>query len=197
MHPLKLDVRSPDSVKSAFEDIRSDHGRLDFLFNNAGAHAKGVPVDELSFEQWQHVMETNVTGAFLCAQGAFTLMKTQSPMGGRILNNGALSAHSPRPNTVAFTVSKHALLGLTRSLSLDGRAYNIACGQLDLGNTIFTDPPPPPREVRQPDGSMRAEPIMHIDSVTAFITMMAELPLSVNFQQVLLVPSAVPFVGRG
>ena len=191
------DVSQPAAVTALFDEIRSTFGRLDILFNNAGLSARAVSIDELAFDEWTAVVDVNLTGAFLCAQGAFRLMRTQRPMGGRIINNGSISAAVPRPFSAPYTATKHAITGLTKSLSLDGRAFDIACSQIDIGNaeTAMTDPMA--AGVRQADGSQRPEPRFDVRHVADAVVYMAGLPLSANVQFMTLMATKMPFIGRG
>jgi NAD(P)-dependent dehydrogenase (short-subunit alcohol dehydrogenase family) len=195
---IPADVRDPDAVASLFAEIERRFGRLDVLFNNAGVNAPAVPLEELELDAWRAVLETNVTGAFLCTQAAFRLMKRQDPRGGRIINNGSISAYVPRPVSAAYTASKHAITGLTRSTSLDGRAYDIACGQIDIGNaaTDFTERMRTAGAL-QPDGSTRVEPTIDVEHVGRAIVYMATLPLGANVQFMTVMATKMPFVGRG
>ncbi len=197
-HAVPTDVRDPESVASLFTEIERRFGRLDLLFNNAGVNAPAVPLAELEVDAWRTVLDTNVTGAFLCTQHAFRLMKGQDPRGGRIINNGSLSAYVPRPLSAAYTASKHAVTGLTRSTSLDGRAYDIACGQIDIGNaaTDFTERMRTAGAL-QPDGSTRVEPTIDVDQVARAVVYMATLPLDANVQFMTVMATKMPFVGRG
>ena len=172
-------------------------GRLDVLFNNAGIGAPAVPFEDISFEQWTAVVNVNLTGAFLCAQQAFRLMKEQSPRGGRIINNGSISAHSPRPNSAPYTATKHAITGLTKSLSLDGRKYDIACGQIDIGNAATEMTEPMTSGTLQADGSTLAEPRIDVRHVADAVLYMAGLPLDANVQFITLMATTMPFIGRG
>jgi NAD(P)-dependent dehydrogenase (short-subunit alcohol dehydrogenase family) len=183
--PVEVDVRDPASVKAMFARVQDLYGRLDLLFNNAGTNARAVPLEELTFAEWQTVIETNITGAFLCTQEAFRLMKEQQPRGGRIINNGSISAHVPRPNAVAYTASKHAISGLTRSTSLEGRAYDIACGQIDIGNADT--------EMTQ----RLREPKMSVDDAARAVVYMASLPLEANVQFMTVMATKMPYIGRG
>ncbi|AHB47527.1 3-oxoacyl-ACP reductase [Hyphomicrobium nitrativorans NL23] len=191
------DVSKPEAVTALFDEIQSIFGRLDILFNNAGLSARAVPIDELTFDEWAAVVDVNLMGAFLCAQGAFRLMKTQRPMGGRIINNGSISASVPRPFSAPYTATKHAVTGLTKSLSLDGRAFDIACSQIDIGNaeTAMTDPMA--AGVRQADGSIRPEARFDVSHVADAVVYMAGLPLSANVQFMTLMATKMPFIGRG
>jgi NAD(P)-dependent dehydrogenase (short-subunit alcohol dehydrogenase family) len=194
---LRLDVRDPTSVEAAFAEIHSRFGRLDLLFNNAGSIAPAVPLEELTLEQWQGVVDTNLTGAFLCTQHAFRLMKAQTPPGGRIVNNGSISAYAPRPFSAPYTATKHAISGLTRSTALDGRAYDIACGQIDVGNARTELAAAMERGVPQADGSIRTEPMMDVDNVARAVVYMASLPLDANVLFMTVMATKMPFVGRG
>jgi NAD(P)-dependent dehydrogenase (short-subunit alcohol dehydrogenase family) len=194
---VPADVTDPNSVRELFERTRARFQRLDVLFNNAGTNAPAVALDELSFEHWQRVVDVNLTGAFLCTQGAFGLMKSQDPRGGRIINNGSISAHAPRPHSAPYTATKHAITGLTRSTSLDGRKYAIACGQIDIGNA-GTDMTKRMHEgVPQANGSIAAEPTMDVAHVASSVLHMASLPLSANVQFMTVMATNMPFVGRG
>ena len=195
---LTCDVRDATSVAGVFAEIDARFGRLDVLFNNAGVGAPAVPLEDLDLEQWRAVIETNVTGAFLCTQEAFRLMKRQSPRGGRIINNGSISASVPRPLSAPYTAAKHAITGLTRSTSLDGRAYDIACGQIDIGNAA-TDLTEPMRTtgVPQADGSRALEPTMDVAHVADAIVYMARLPLAANVQFMTVMATKMPYIGRG
>jgi NAD(P)-dependent dehydrogenase (short-subunit alcohol dehydrogenase family) len=195
---LTCDVRDPASVAALFAEIESRFGRLDVLFNNAGVSAPAVPLEDLHLEQWTSVVETNLTGAFLCTQEAFRLMKRQTPRGGRIINNGSLSAMVPRPLSAPYTAAKHAITGLTRSTSLDGRAYDIACGQIDIGNaaTEMTDRMRT-TGVLQADGSVAHEPTMDVAHVARAVVYMATLPLDANVQFLTVMATKMPFAGRG
>ena len=194
---VSCDVSQPDSVRAAFDKTRQVFGRLDLLFNNAGVGAPPVPMDELTFEQWQKVVNINLTGSFLCAQQAIQLMKAQSPQGGRIINNGSISAHAPRPNSAPYTATKHAITGLTKSISLDGRKYNIACGQIDIGNAQTEMTAPMAEGVPQANGEIAVEPLMDVNHVADAVVHMAALPLSTNVQFMTLMATKMPFVGRG
>jgi NAD(P)-dependent dehydrogenase (short-subunit alcohol dehydrogenase family) len=195
---LTCDVRDPASVAALFAEIDARFGRLDLLFNNAGVGAPAVPLDDIAFEQWAAVVETNLTGAFLCTQGAFRLMKRQSPRGGRIINNGSLSASVPRPRSAPYAATKHAITGLTRSTSLDGREYDIACGQIDIGNaaTEMTEPLIT-TGVLQADGAVEREPTMDVGHVAQAVVYMATLPLDANVQFMTVMATKMPFIGRG
>ena len=191
------DVGDPASVASLFEALQSHFGRLDLLFNNAGVSAPGVPMDELTFDQWKTVVDANLTGSFLCAQGAMKMMKRQSPMGGRIINNGSISASAPRPNSAPYTATKHAITGLTKSIALDGRAFDIACGQIDIGNALTDMARKMTKGVPQADGRIAIEPTIDPEEVAAAIVHMASLPLSTNILTMTIMATKMPFVGRG
>ncbi len=195
--PFSTDIGVPEAVETLYEVVKQRFGRLDFLFNNAGDDAPSLPVEYLDYADWARVVRTNLTGAFLCSQAAFRLMKAQSPRGGRIVNCGALSAQMPRPDAIAFNATRHAITGLTRSLSLEGRKYDIACSQIDLGNTAASPSANAERAAKQADGTILAEPVMDAEHVAATIVMMANLPLDVNFQFVTLMSTREPFIGRG
>ncbi len=194
---VPTDVTDPASVAALFERVRSICGRLDLLFNNAGTGAPAVPLDELSFEQWKTVVDVNLTGAFLCTQHAFRLMKAQTPRGGRIINNGSISAHVPRPYTTPYTATKHAITGLTRSTSLEGREHDIACGQIDIGNAATDMTAPMAAGILQANGSRMAEPRMDVAHVANALIHMASLPLSANVQFMTIMATAMPYIGRG
>ncbi|MEU2581903.1 SDR family oxidoreductase [Streptomyces avermitilis] len=195
---VRTDVSQPDDVVALFAAVRERFGRLDLLFNNAGTFGPGgVPVEELSYDAWRHVVDTNLNGAFLCAQSAYRQMKEQDPGGGRIINNGSISAHTPRPHSVAYTATKHALTGLTKSLSLDGRPYRIAVGQIDIGNAA-TDMTERMRSgVLQANGELAVEPVMDVADVARTVRHMAELPLEANVQFATVLATAMPYTGRG
>ncbi|MGO4328995.1 SDR family oxidoreductase [Cupriavidus sp. 2TAF22] len=194
---VPTDVTDPASVQALFDTIEREFGRLDMLFNNAGVNAPAVPMDELSLDAWFNVINTNVTGVFLCARAAFALMRRQSPQGGRIINNGSISAHTPRPFTAPYTASKHAVTGLTKALALDGRAYNIAAGQVDIGNALTELSERMTRGVRQANGTIAPEPMMDVSHVANAVRHMASLPLDANVLNMTVMASAMPFVGRG
>jgi NAD(P)-dependent dehydrogenase (short-subunit alcohol dehydrogenase family) len=194
---VAADVTQPESVAALFATIQSHFGRLDVLFNNAGVSAPKVLFEDVTFEQWQNVVNTNLTGSFLCAQGAFRLMKAQVPQGGRIINNGSISAHAPRPNSAPYTATKHAITGLTKTLSLDGRKYNIACGQIDVGNAMTELAAPMAKGVPQANGQIAIEPMMQADEVADAVVHMASLPLTTNVQFMTIMATQMPFVGRG
>jgi NAD(P)-dependent dehydrogenase (short-subunit alcohol dehydrogenase family) len=191
------DVTNPSSVRSLFDKIKETFGRLDILFNNAGVSAPAVPIEELTFEQWNQVVQTNLTGAFLCAQQAVAMMKRQVPRGGRIINNGSISAHAPRPNSAPYTATKHALTGLTKSISLDGRAYDISCGQIDIGNAATEMTEVMASGVPQANGAMMAEARIDVQHVAQAVVYMAGLPLDANVQFMTLMATQMPFIGRG
>ena len=194
---VQADVADPGSVEALFGVVEQEYGRLDLLFNNAGTGAPAVPIDEITFEQWQQVVDTNLTGAFLCAQRAISLMKRQSPSGGRIINNGSISAHAPRPNSAPYTATKHALTGLTKSIALDGRPFGITCGQIDIGNAATAMTDRMTGGVPQADGSVRAEPRMDSDDVARAVAYMASLPPDATVLWLTVMAAGMPFVGRG
>ncbi|MFT0547552.1 SDR family oxidoreductase [Allopusillimonas ginsengisoli] len=194
---VPADVSDPESVEALFGRIRDECGRLDLLFNNAGVGAPAVTMDELDVQVWKRTVDINLTGTFLCAREAFRLMKEQQPRGGRIINNGSISAHSPRPLSIAYTATKHAITGLTKSVSLDGRAYDIACGQIDIGNAETPLTKNTSKGRLQPDGSTRPEATMDVAHVANAVVHMASLPLDVNVQFMTVMASKMPFVGRG
>ncbi len=194
---VPTDVSQPESVAALFSKIRERFGRLDVLFNNAGMGAPAVPFDEITVAQWNAVVGANLTGSFLCAQEAFRIMKQQTPKGGRIINNGSISAHVPRPNSAPYTATKHAITGLTRSLSLDGRAHNIACGQIDIGNAATEMTERMTSGVPQANGTSMVEPRMNVQHVADAIVYMANLPLEANVQFMTVMATAMPFIGRG
>jgi NAD(P)-dependent dehydrogenase (short-subunit alcohol dehydrogenase family) len=194
---VPTDITQPGAVAALFDRTKEAFGRLDVLFNNAGISARGVPMEELTFEQWNAVVAVNLTGAFLCAQHAIRLMKAQQPQGGRIINNGSISAHSPRPNSAPYTATKHALTGLTKSISLDGRKYDIACGQIDIGNAVTEMTERMTSGVAQADGSKAAEPRMDVKLVADAVVYMANLPLEANVQFMTVMATKMPFIGRG
>ena len=191
------DVSDPASVEALFAKTKAAFGRLDVLFNNAGVNAPGVPLEDLTFEQWRNVVDINLTGVFLCTREAFRLMKSQRPMGGRIVNNGSISAHAPRPNSAPYTSTKHAITGLTRSTSLDGRKYDIACGQLDIGNAATEMTARMAEGVPQANGEVAVEPLMDAENVARALLCMASLPLDANVQALTVMATKMPFVGRG
>jgi len=191
------DVRDPASVHSLFTNIKETFGRLDLLFNNAGVAAPAKPLEDLTCEEWRSVVDTNLTGAFLCTQEAFKIMKAQSPQGGRIINNGSISAHSPRPNSAPYTATKHAITGLTKSTSLDGRKYNIACGQIDIGNAATAMAEGLKQGVPQANGRIEIEPTIDPEQVARTVAYMASLPLEANILFMTVMATKMPFVGRG
>jgi NAD(P)-dependent dehydrogenase (short-subunit alcohol dehydrogenase family) len=194
---VATDVTDPASVKALFAATKKAFGRLDVLFNNAGTGAPPIPMEDLTFEQWQLVVATNLTGPFLCTQEAIKLMKSQKPMGGRIINNGSISAHAPRPNSVPYTATKHAITGLTKSTSLDCRKYDIACGQIDIGNAATPMTERMKKGVPQANGSMVVEPTMNVQNVADAVVYMASRPLDANVQFLTVMATKMPFVGRG
>jgi len=194
---VATDVADPASVRALFDAVAQQFGRLDLLFNNAGVGAPAVPMDELSVEQWRAVVDINLTGSFLCAQQAMRLMKAQNPQGGRIINNGSISAHAPRPQSAPYTATKHAITGLTKSISLDGRPYDIACGQIDIGNAHTEMAERMARGVPQANGQMAVEPLMDVEHVAQAVVHMAALPLATNVQFMTIMATKMPFVGRG
>ena len=194
---VPTDVADPESVRRLFKATRDTFGRVDLLFNNAGINVSGVPLEELSVEQWKSVVDVNLTGAFLCTQQAFLLMKTQNPRGGRIINNGSISAHTPRPNSAPYTATKHAISGLTKSTSLDGRKFDIACGQIDIGNAATELSARFATGVVQADGEVAVEPLIDVAHVVDAVIYMAGLPLDVNVQFLTVMATKMPFIGRG
>ena len=194
---LPTDVTDPGAVDAAFAATVERFGRVDVLFNNAGTNVAGATIDEISVEDWQSVIGVNLHGAFLCARAAFAQMRTQAPQGGRIINNGSISAHVPRPGSVPYTTSKHAITGLTRTLSLDGRPYNIACGQIDIGNALTDMAFKMTQGVPQADLSVKAEPVMDPGHVASSVLYMAGLPLEANVQFMTVMATTMPFIGRG
>jgi NAD(P)-dependent dehydrogenase (short-subunit alcohol dehydrogenase family) len=197
MLPVPCDVADPDAVDRLFARIRDEFGRLDVLFNNAGTGAPPIPLEDLSLEQWMRVVGVNLTGVFLCSQRAIRLMKEQKPRGGRIINNGSISAHAPRPNSAPYTSTKHAITGLTKSISLDGRGYDIACGQIDIGNAETELTARMKQGVPQADGGMAVEPTIDVEHVARAVAYMATLPLDANVQFLTVMATKVPFIGRG
>ena len=194
---VPTNVGDPEAVRALFAQTKTAFGRLDVLFNNAGTGAPPIPLEELTYEQWQAVVDVNLTGAFLCTQEAFKLMKNQTPMGGRIINNGSISAHAPRPNSAPYTATKHAMTGLTKSTSLDGRKYNIACGQIDIGNAATEMTAKMQNGVPQANGTIAVEPTMDVDNVSRAVVYMANMPLDANVQFITVMATAMPYVGRG
>ena len=194
---VPTDVADPDSVKALFARTKQTFGRLDVIFNNAGVSAPGVPLEDLTFEQWKNVVDINLTGMFLCIQEAFRIMKDQDPRGGRIINNGSISAHAPRPNSAPYTATKHAVTGLTKSASLDGRKYDIACCQIDIGNALTEMAAKMTKGVPQANGEIKIEPTMDVQHVANSVLHMASLPLEANIQFLTVMATKMPFVGRG
>jgi NAD(P)-dependent dehydrogenase (short-subunit alcohol dehydrogenase family) len=194
---VPTNVGDPASVKALFAKTKEAFGRLDVLFNNAGSGAPPVPLEDLTFEQWQAVVDANFTGTFLCIQEAFRIMKDQSPRGGRIINNGSISAHAPRPNSGPYTATKHGVTGLTKVASLDGRKYDIACGQIDIGNAATEMTARMAKGVPQANGTLAVEPTMDVQDVARAVVYMASLPLEANVQFMTVMASKMPFVGRG
>jgi NAD(P)-dependent dehydrogenase (short-subunit alcohol dehydrogenase family) len=194
---VATDVANAGSVDALFAEVAARFGRVDVLFNNAGTNVPPVPFEELTVEGWSTVIAVNLSGAFLCAQAAFKLMKQQRPQGGRIINNGSISAHAPRPNSAPYTASKHAITGLTKSISLDGRKYDIACSQIDIGNALTDMAAAMTRGVPQADGSIAIEPTMNVADVARAVVFMANLPLDTNVQFMTVMATKMPFVGRG
>ncbi|TXM65822.1 SDR family oxidoreductase, partial [Methylobacterium sp. WL12] len=194
---VEADVTDPVSVERLFARVAEVHGRLDLLFNNAGIFTAAASIEAVSLADWHASVETNLTGAFLCTQGAFRMMKDQDPRGGRIINNGSVSAHVPRPHSAPYAATKHAITGLTRATSLDGRPYDIACGQIDIGNAATEMTDGFAAGVRQADGSIRQEPVMDARHVAEAVLYMAGLPLSANVQFMTLTATTMPFIGRG
>ena len=185
------------SVRALFAKTKETFGRLDLLFNNAGVGAPGINLEDLTYEQWKTVVDINLTGTFLCVQEAFRIMKSQDPRGGRIINNGSISAHAPRPNSIPYTATKHAITGITKSASLDGRKYDIACGQIDIGNAATDLAARMAKGVPQANGTIAVEPLMDVEHVASAVCYMASLPLDVNVQFLTVMATKMPFVGRG
>ncbi len=194
---VPADVSDPSAVRTLFARTKEVFGRLDVLFNNAGVGAPGIPLEDLSYEQWKTVVDINLTGVFLCTQEAFKLMKSQNPRGGRIINNGSISAHAPRPNSAPYTSTKHALTGLTKATALDGRKYDIACSQIDIGNAVTELTARMSQGVPQANGQIMAEPVMDVAHVANAVLYMANLPLDANVQFMTVMATKMPFVGRG
>ena len=194
---LPADAGEADQVAAAFARLRADWGRLDVVFNNAGVALPAAPIDEIAVEDWLRLCQTNITGMFLCAREAFALMRRQDPQGGRIINNGSISAHVPRPGSAPYTMSKHAVTGLTRTLALDGRRFDIACGQIDIGNALTEISAGFAKGVGQADGSVKVEPTMDVAHVARAVLQMAELPLSVNVPFMTIMARDMPYIGRG
>jgi len=197
MLAVPTDVASPDSVNALFTRIKSEYGRLDVLFNNAGTNAPATPIEDIPYETWNAIVNVNLTGAFLCAQAAFRMMKEQTPRGGRIINNGSISAHVPRPHQAPYTATKHAITGLTKNLSLEGRACDIACGQIDIGNAATEMTQRMTAGVLQANGTVAVEPRMDVNHVAETIVHMAKLPLASNVQFITIMATKMPLVGRG
>lgn len=196
-HVITSDVTSPESVQALFDQTRQQLGRLDLLFNNAGINIKGSPVEDVAYEDWQQIVATNLTGVFLCTQAAIRVMKDQDPKGGRIINNGSISAHVPRPGSIAYTATKHAVTGITKSTGLDCRKYNIACGQIDIGNADTSMVAKMKTGVPQADGSHAIEPTINPDDVARAIVYMANLPLDANVPFMTVMATTMPYIGRG
>ena len=194
---VQTDVSDTESVTALFETTRNAFGRLDLLFNNAGTGTPPIPMEDLTLEQWQRVVDVNLTGAFLCAQHAIRMMKNQDPKGGRIVNNGSISAHVPRPHSAPYTSTKHAMTGLTRSIALDGREHDIVCGQIDIGNALTRMTARMGEGMPQPDGSIRPEPTMDVENVAQAVVYMDSLPLDANVLFMTVMAPGMPFVGRG
>jgi len=194
---VPTDVADPASVEALFARIKAVHGRIDVVFNNAGLNAPGVLFEDLEFERWKQVVDVNLTGSFNCAQQAFRLMKAQDPMGGRIINNGSISAHAPRPDSAPYTATKHAITGLTKTLSLDGRKYDIAVSQIDIGNAVTEMASRMAKGVKQANGEIKAEAMMDVEKVAEAVVYMASLPLDTNIQFLTIMATKMPFVGRG
>jgi NAD(P)-dependent dehydrogenase (short-subunit alcohol dehydrogenase family) len=194
---VPTDVGDPEAVKLLFTKTKATYGRLDLLFNNAGSGAPAIPLEDLTWEQWKAVVDANLHGTFLCTQEAIKIMKNQQPRGGRIINNGSISAHAPRPNSAPYTSTKHAITGLTKSTALDGRKYDIACGQIDIGNAATPMTERMKKGVPQPNGSVEIEPTMNVDNVAKAVIYMASLPLDANVLFMTVMATKMPFVGRG
>jgi len=197
MLAVPTDVGNPDSVRALFAKTKDAFGRLDLLFNNAGIGAPGIPMEDLTYQQWNSVVQVNLTGAFLCAQEAIRMMKAQQPRGGRIINNGSISAHAPRPHSAPYTATKHAITGLTKAISLDGRNFDIACGQIDIGNAATELTERMAAGIIQANGSTMVEPRMDLKHVADAVVYMANLPLEANVQFLTVMATKMPFVGRG
>jgi NAD(P)-dependent dehydrogenase (short-subunit alcohol dehydrogenase family) len=194
---VPADVSDPDSVCELFAKTKHAFGRLDLLFNNAGISGPDLPLEDLTYEQWKFVVDTNLSGTFLCTQEAFKIMKSQEPRGGRIINNGSISAHDPRPNSAPYTATKHGVTGLTKATSLDGRKYDIACGQIDIGNAATEMAEKMKKGVAQPNGTIAVEPTMNPEDVARAVVYMASLPLDANVQFMTVMATKMPFIGRG
>jgi NAD(P)-dependent dehydrogenase (short-subunit alcohol dehydrogenase family) len=197
MISIQADVSKPDSVNALFETVKQEFGRLDVLFNNAGLNAPGIPIEDLTYEKWTSIVDVNLTGAFLCAQAAFRMMKDQEPRGGRIINNGSIAAFAPRPNHVPYTSTKHAITGMTKCFSLDGRKYDIACSQIDIGNAATEMTDRLTRGVMQANGTLMPEPRMNLKQVADAVVFISNLPLDANVQFMTLMATKMPLVGRG
>jgi NAD(P)-dependent dehydrogenase (short-subunit alcohol dehydrogenase family) len=197
LEAIPTDVTDEASVRRLFDAAVETHGRVDLLFNNAGIGAPNVDIDALELDAWNKVIAVNLTGAFLCTREAFRVMRNQQPQGGRIINNGSISAHAPRPKSIAYTATKHAITGLTKSTSLDGRAFDIACGQIDIGNAATDMAAPSASGAVQADGSIKQEPLMDVDEVGRAVRYMASLPLGANVASLTVLPPKMPFIGRG
>jgi NAD(P)-dependent dehydrogenase (short-subunit alcohol dehydrogenase family) len=194
---VTADVTEESQVQALFAAVKERFGRIDLLFNNAGVFAPGTDIDDLSVENWKATVDVNLTGYFLCAREAFRMMKAQDPRGGRIINNGSISAHAPRPKSVPYTATKHAILGLTKSISLDGRRFDIACGQIDIGNARTELAGPMAKGITQADGHVAVEPLLDLTHVASAVLYMASLPIDTNVQYMSILPTKMPFVGRG
>ena len=194
---VSADVGDPASVNALFAQVKAKFGRIDVLFNNAGQNAPGVPFDELPYERWKAVVDTNLTGSFLCAQAAFRMMKDQDPKGGRIINNGSISAHAPRPDSAPYTASKHAITGLTRTIALDGRKHDIACCQVDVGNAMTELAARMSKGVKQANGEIKVEPMIDVEDVARSVLFMANQPLDVNIYHLMVMATKMPYAGRG
>jgi len=194
---ISADIADPAAVAALFSQVKTRYGRVDLLFNNAGLNAPGVPFDELPYEKWKAVVDTNLTGSFLCAQAAFRAMKEQSPQGGRIINNGSISAHAPRPDSAPYTASKHGISGLTRTIALDGRKYRIACCQIDIGNAMTELAARMAKGVKQADGTIKPEPMIDVRDVARSVLHMANQPLDVNIYHLMIMATGMPYAGRG
>ena len=194
---VATDVSDPQSVAALFAAVQHRFGRIDMLFNNAGQNAPGLPFEDLPYDKWKSVVDTNLTGSFLCAQAAFRMMKNQNPQGGRIINNGSISAHAPRPDSAPYTASKHAISGLTRTISLDGRKYGIACCQVDVGNAMTGLAERMAKGVKQADGSIKAEPMIDVKDVARSVLFMASQPPDVNIYHLMVMATNMPYAGRG
>jgi NAD(P)-dependent dehydrogenase (short-subunit alcohol dehydrogenase family) len=194
---ITADVGDPESVRALFDQVKAKFGRIDALFNNAGQNAPGVPFDELPYDRWKAVVDTNLNGSFLCAQAAFRMMKDQDPKGGRIINNGSISAHAPRPDSAPYTASKHAITGLTRTIALDGRKHDIACCQVDVGNAMTELAARMSKGVKQANGEIKVEPMIDVADVARSVLFMANQPLDVNIYHLMVMATKMPYAGRG